>query len=173
MDIADWSLKESVARKVFRRFGNPDIDLMATQASRKVPRFISRCRGDKETIVLDSMSSKVKWDEWELPYLFPPFSLIGRCLQKIREQEVRRIIVIIPWQPQALYLGTALSMSLEPPVRLDHRKDLVMDLSTGLVPARWRTMQLIACLLTGKPGGDGVDILSTMELKDLRSLHQV
>ena len=93
--IADWSLKESVARKVFRRFGTPDIDLMATQLSRKVPRFISWCREDKEAMALDSMSSRVKWNEWDLPYLFPPFSLVGRSLQKIREQEVERIIVIL------------------------------------------------------------------------------
>ena len=97
--IADWSLKESMAKKVFRRFGTPDIDLMATQLSRKVPRFISWCQEDEEAIALDSMSSRVKWDRWELPYLFPPYSLIGRCLQKIREQGVDKIIVILSWQP--------------------------------------------------------------------------
>ena len=121
------------------------------------------------------MSSKVKWDEWELPYLFPPFSLIRRCLQKIREQEVRRIIVIIPWQPEALFLGTAPSMSVEPPVRLDFRKDLVTDLATGWYPEGWKRRQLIACLLTGKPHtsserGDDIDRLTSTELRSLRQV---
>ena len=39
--ITDWSLKESIAGKVFRRFGTPDKDLMATQSCWKVPRFIN------------------------------------------------------------------------------------------------------------------------------------
>ena len=60
--ITDWSLKESIAGKVFRRFGTPDKDLMATQSSWKVPRFINWSREDKDTIVLDSMSSMVRWD---------------------------------------------------------------------------------------------------------------
>ena len=86
--IADWSLKESVVEKVFRRYGTPDIDLMVTQLSRKVPRFISWCREDEEAIALDSMSSRVKWDRWELPYLSPPYSL-RMCVDRFIATELR------------------------------------------------------------------------------------
>ena len=149
--IADWSLREEVARKVFYRFGTPDIDLMASQRSRKVPRFMSWNREDTEAEALDSMSLAVRWDTWELPYLFPPFSLIGKCLQKIREQEVKKIIMILPWSLDSTHLGTALSMSLRPPVKLRQSRTLVMDLVTGEPPAGWKERRLIACLLTGRP----------------------
>ena len=62
MAIADWSLRESVVQKIFWRYGVPDIDLMATQESRKVPRFIIWCKGDREAVAWDSLSSKVKWN---------------------------------------------------------------------------------------------------------------
>ena len=147
--IADWSLKDSVARKIFARFGTPDIDLMASQASRKVPRFISWSRADSEAVALDSLSSGVRWNIWELPYLFPPFSLIGKCLQKIREEQVQRIIVVLPWIPDSTHLGTAFKMLLRPPVRLSHTKALVTDLVTGQPPQGWKRRHLITCLLTG------------------------
>ena len=67
----------------------PDIDLMASQASRKVLRFISWNRVDSEAVALDSLSPAVRWDIWDLSYLLPPFSLIGIFLQKIRDQEVK------------------------------------------------------------------------------------
>ena len=167
-------MKESVARKVFRRWGTPDIDLMATQRSRKVLRYISWHREDKDAVALDSLSSAVKWNIWSLPYLFPPFSLVGRCLQKIREQEVERIIVILQWKHLSPHLGTALGMCIEPPVRLDYRKDLVVDLTTGQVPRGWRARQMIACLLTGK-WNNSSSIEDGTELKsiELRYLCQV
>ena len=167
-------MKESVARKVFWRWGTPDIDLMATQRSRKVPRYISWHREDKDAVALDSLSSVVKWNIWSLPYLFPPFSLVGSCLQKIREQEVERIIVILQWKHLGLHLGTALGMCIEPPVRLDHRKDLVVDLTTGRVPRGWKTRQMIACLLTGRQNNSSRNEDGT-ELKaiELRCLRQV
>ena len=68
-DIADWFSKENVTRKVFGRFGVPDIEPRATQSLWKVPKFMSRG------------------------------NLIGRCTQKIREQEVRGILVAPPPLP--------------------------------------------------------------------------
>ena len=42
---------------------------------------------------------------------------------------------------------------MEPPVRLDHRKDLVTDMATGQAPKNWRSRQLITCLITGRQAG--------------------
>ena len=138
-----------MARRIFSRFGVPDIDLMASQVSRKVPRFISWSKVDTEAVALDSLSPTVRWDIWDLPYLFPPFSLIGICLQKIREQEVRRIIVVLPWCQDLIHFGTAMSMLLSPLVRLSHTRTLVMDLVSGQPPSGWKRRPMIACLLTG------------------------
>ena len=172
--VADWSLKESIAKKIFRRWGIPDIDLMATERSRKAPRYISWNKGDKDAVALDSLSSVVKWNIWDLPYLFPPFSLVGRCLQKIREQEVERIIVVLQWNHISPHFGTALGMCLVPPVRLDHRKDMIVDLMTGQIPKGWKKRPMIACLLSGKQINslryeDGTERAAT----ELRRLHQV
>ena len=58
----------------------------------------------------------------------------GKCLQKIREQEVQRRIIVLPWIPDSPHLGTALRMLLRPLVRLGHTKTLVTDLVTS---SRW------------------------------------
>ena len=146
--IADWCLKDSVARRIFARFGVPDIDLMASQSSRKVLRFISWSKADSEAVALDSLSPAVRWDIWDLPYLFPPFSLIGMCLQKIRDQKVKWIIVVLPWSQDLVHFGTAMMMLLRPPVRLSHTRTLVVDLVSGQPPLGWKRRPMIACLLT-------------------------
>ena len=46
--VADWSLDTTVARKVFARWGVPDVDLMASNMSRKCPLFFSWSRADTE-----------------------------------------------------------------------------------------------------------------------------
>ena len=87
--VEDWSLKEGAVLKIFNRFGTPDIDLMASQASRKVPFFISWNKSDTEAVALDALAQDVDWNWWERPYCFPPFPLISAVLQKARAQEVR------------------------------------------------------------------------------------
>ena len=39
--VADWSLSDSAASKIFALWGMPDVDLMASDRSRKVPVFYS------------------------------------------------------------------------------------------------------------------------------------
>ena len=75
--MEDWSLSSRMFRNIVQRYGSPDVDLMASNASRKTPFFYSWSREDTEALALDSLSQDINWAGWELPYLFPPFSLIG------------------------------------------------------------------------------------------------
>ena len=93
----DWSLSDRVFRMITRRFGNPDIDLMASQRSRKSPFFFSWSRADNEALSLDALSQDLDWSLWVNPYIFPPFPLIAPCLAKIREQKVSRVLAVLPY----------------------------------------------------------------------------
>ena len=86
--VADWSLLDSIVQKIFERLGTPDVDLMASDFSRKAPMFFSWSRADKEAWGIDSLARDVDWNQFRLPYCFPPFPLIQQVLDKCKRQGV-------------------------------------------------------------------------------------
>ena len=86
--VADWSLSDSIVQKIFERLGTPDVDLMASDFSRKAPMFFSWSRADKEAWGIDSLARDVDWNQFRLPYCFPPFPLIQQVLDKCKRQGV-------------------------------------------------------------------------------------
>ena len=85
--VANWSLSDSAATKMFTRWGRPDVDLMASDRSRKAPIFFSWTRADQETWGIDSLTQDVLWNQFELPYCFPPIPLLQQVLDKARDRK--------------------------------------------------------------------------------------
>lgn len=102
--VPDWSLKQSVVNKIFQLWGKADVDLMASSSSRKAPFFYSWNRADHEALALDALAPDVDWTRWENPYCFPPFPLIEAVLRKVEEQQVQRMILVVPWWTSKTYL---------------------------------------------------------------------
>ena len=150
--MEDWSLSSRIFQNIVRRHGTPDVDLMASNASRKTPFFYSWSREDTEALALDSLSQDINWAGWELPYLFPPISLIGSCLSKIRDQEVSRVVMVLPYWPGKPWFSTMQEMLIDIR-RLPLFKTLVVDLITGNPPPNIAACRLVVCLLTGKTEG--------------------
>ena len=144
----DWSLSPRVFNMITKRFGKPDIDLMASQKSRKAPYFFSWNRADSEALRLDALAQDLDWSLWENPYIFPPFPLIALCLAKIRDQRVNRIQMIAPYWPGKVWFSTFLQMALEVR-RLPPCKDLVCDTITGKPPPAMHLCQLVVAVLSG------------------------
>ena len=90
-------MSKSVTQKLFRRWGNPDVDLVASDQSRKVPLFFSWSRQDREAWGIDSLAQDINWSQFNLPYCFPPFPLLQQVLDKCRQQEVKQMILVAPW----------------------------------------------------------------------------
>ena len=42
----------------------------------------------------------VDWKQFKLIYMFPPFSLLGSCIQKIRLEEANAVVVAPLWPTQ-------------------------------------------------------------------------
>lgn len=150
-DPEDWSLSDRVFNMITRRFGRPDIDLMASQLSRKAPFFYSWSRADKEALSLDALSQDLNWSMWENPYIFPPFPLIAPCLAKIRDQKVSRVLAVLPYWPGKVWFSTFMQMAVEVR-RLPPSKMLVCDLSTGQPPPAVNLCQLVVAVLSGELG---------------------
>ena len=67
--------------------------------------------------------------------MFPPFSLIGRILQKLEDDKVRKAIIIIPmWVTQA-WFPNLLQMLIQNPFRLPVTQKLLRLPHTNQYPA--------------------------------------
>ena len=75
----------------------PDIDLFASRLNRQFEMFIP-FRPDPEAYKIDALS--FNWRAYNF-YAFPPFSLLSRLLQKVKQDEATGIVVAPLWPTQA------------------------------------------------------------------------
>ena len=151
--LPDWSLSKEVARRLFTLTGTPEIDLMATSASRKVARYFSA--------TVDEMAAGVdcftqNWDEHSLSYVFPPPVMMELILNRIHQcKREHKFIVISPWKVKAQWFPKAMMLSFEPPVRLPLSWETVKDLvESGCVPTTpaGNKIKFVAWRLSGGEG---------------------
>ena len=165
--VPDWSFSDKLVQKMFRKFGVPDVDLMATVLSRKAPLYYAWSRSDPEAWGQDSLAKDVNWKQFNLPYCFPPFPLLGQVLSKARAQGVDRMLLIAPWWPTKPWFSTLMTMTLTC-MRFRFNKDMVVDMSTGQTPPDVKRCRLVGFMITGKI--DQNTVLSQGQPKNLLQL---
>ena len=99
-DDTEWELTESIFNKICELWGYPSIDLFASRLNHKTPQYIS-WHYDPGAWAVNAFT--VDWSEFHLPYIFPPFRLVGRCVQKVKADGASAIIVAPRWQGQAWF----------------------------------------------------------------------
>lgn len=80
-------------------WGMPCIDLFATRLNRQIARFAA-WKPDPDCDFVNAFS--VCWSDIYV-YVFCPFSLIGRCVQKIRREQAECMMIIPVWPTQSWY----------------------------------------------------------------------
>ena len=98
-DRTEWSLNENIFTEIVQLFGRPDIDLFASRLNNKCKRYVSWHR-DPHAEHVDAFS--ISWHD-TYSYIFPPFSLLGRCVQKVRQEKAKAIMVVPVWPTQAWF----------------------------------------------------------------------
>ena len=96
----EWELNESIFQQIVDKWGQPTIDLFASQFNYKVWPFCSWYPVPKASFV-DAFS--LNWGKLVLPYFFPPFRLLGRVLRKMDAERVSGIVVAPRWTGQPWY----------------------------------------------------------------------
>lgn len=91
-DCSDWQLNTQIFRRLYQAYSPLTVDLFASFKNAQLEIFFS-WRPDPHAVAVDALSQP--WSTHR-PYLFPPFSLIGRCLQKLREEAVGFALMIAP-----------------------------------------------------------------------------
>ena len=103
-------------RPVFVQWGEPQVDLFATFAKRRLIKFASPYP-DPRAEFTDAMS--VHWDNGRgLMYVFPPFKMVPQVLQKVVQSPGVQMILIAPLQETASWFPELLDLSPEDPIPL-------------------------------------------------------
>ncbi len=97
-DASDWRLDPEVFRKIFQLWPT-NIDLFASPWNAQLETFVS---WKPQPGALASNAFTLNWEKWAA-FVFPPFSLIFRCLQKIRKEKATVVFVCPVWTGQPWY----------------------------------------------------------------------
>jgi hypothetical protein len=114
---ADLQLTPKIFRMVDRTFGPHTMDAFSTAQNTQLPRFGSWEPQPLATWI-DSMTQSWKGENL---YVNPPFSLMGRILQKI-EAEGTTVTIIAPYWPAQPWFPKLMALSIAPPLLLPHQQ---------------------------------------------------
>ena len=115
VDPSDWCLNRTIFKSLEAKWGPFDVDLFAARHNKQLERFFS-FRPDPQAEAIDALAQP--WTNLR-PYAFPPFILLGRIIRKIRQENVKEVVVIAPiWANQSwfpLLLGSLVDLPIALP----------------------------------------------------------
>ncbi|XP_011858469.1 PREDICTED: uncharacterized protein LOC105556025, partial [Vollenhovia emeryi] len=106
LDI-EWELSDYAFQGIIKSFGEPEIDLFASRINSKCKTYCAWKR-DPDAKAINAFT--LKWSDLDF-YAFPPFSMIARVLQKIKNDKASGIVVVPLWTGQTWFPDTSPSAS--------------------------------------------------------------
>ena len=122
-DSSEWMLDPAVFHQIMEALGLCQIDLFASRLSAQLPRYMS-WRPDPGSIATDALSQP--WMEIR-GFAFPPFSLIGRCLSKVKREKVSELILVAPVWPTQPWFAVLLLILYQKPIILPKYPSLLKN----------------------------------------------
>ena len=147
---SEWMLNRSIFERALRQFNMaPDIDCFATRVNAQLDKYVSR-HPDPYASIIDAFS--FNWHNHNA-YIFPPFSLISKVLQKIRVDKATALCVFPKWTTQAWW-PLALEMMVGPPMIIPPAPDnLVLPNKRGELHPLHEKLVLVICQISGDVTG--------------------
>ena len=143
----EWMLNKDIFHWALTCFGfDANIDCFATRANAQLETYVSRYPNPYATQV---NAFSFNWKNYR-PYLFPPFSLINKVLQKIRVDGTTALCVVPRWKTQAWWPQLQDMMLREPLVLPPSPTTLVLPNRKGELHPLHAKLELVICLLSGK-----------------------
>ena len=102
--------------------GSCSIDLFASRLNNQLPRYAS---WHPDPFAVETDAFQMSWIR-EIGYAFPPFALIGRCLQKVRQEGSSLVLIAPTWSTQHWY-PILLETLIDYPVLLPVDQSLLRD----------------------------------------------
>ena len=143
-DMSDWRLHPDLFSRILALW-DLKVDLFANHWNAQLPTFVS-WHPQPNCLAVNAFTLDWKWLK---AYIFPPFSLIQRCLAKTRSDQAEITLVTPFWQTQP-WFPAALEMACDFPRMLPRMKSLLTDPSGHPHPLLdTKSFQLIAWRLSG------------------------
>ena len=144
-DNTEWMLNPVLFREIQKTY-KTDIDLFASRLNKQLDKFVS-WQPDPNAIAINAFS--LNWNKY-YSYIFAPFSMLGRVLAKL-EQDQAEAIVIAPWWAAQSWFPKLIRMLIEPPRLLPRgKKQLTLPFNREKIHPLWRKMNLLVCPLSGR-----------------------
>lgn len=81
--------------------------------------------------------------------MFPPFSLLGSCIQKIRLEEANAVVVAPLWPTQP-WFTRLMEMLVDQPILIRRKKDMIFMPHKPATHSLQKTLKLMICHVSGK-----------------------
>ena len=108
----EWSLHPEIVNRIFRVWGTPEVDMFATLSNSHLPRFMSPVP-EPRALAVDALSQD--WQGRSM-YMFPPFPLLSKVVQKLRSTQVAEVILVAPWWPSQPWFPHLLRLCVKHPL---------------------------------------------------------
>jgi ribonuclease HI len=142
----EWSLAPSVARRIWKLWGQPHLDLFATRDNAKLPLFVSPFLDDAAWGT-DALS--LSWTGMWL-YAFPPFPLLPEVLDKVRLESCDMILVAPAWPSQS-WFHLLMSLVIDHPRSLPLSPKLLRQPGTSIFHNGLERLHLHVWRLSSRP----------------------
>ena len=120
--MTEWSLHPEVVNLIFRLWGTPVVDRFATVHNTHLLQFMALVP-EPRALAIDALSQD--WQGRSM-YMFPPFLLLNKVIQKLRNTQTREVILIAPWWPSQPWFPHLLRLSVDHLLRFfQYRRDLL------------------------------------------------
>lgn len=145
-DTTEWMLKREIFSRLCRQFFVPDMDLFASRLNNQVDTFVSWFM---EPGAFHCDAFTLSWQDYN-PYIFPPFNLVGKVLNKIVQDRVDKAILIFPYWKSQSWFPVLLDNISSFPVRLPRHRDLLTLAHDGSHHPLCRSLKIIAVSVSGR-----------------------
>ena len=119
---AEWMLHPMLCQWIMQVMGPCRVDLFATRLNSQLPHYIS-WRPDPFAVATNAF--QIPW-LYLNAYAFPPFCLVGRCLQKIKIERSSILLIAPVWPTQSWY-PVLLESLVDIPMLLPQDQNLLSD----------------------------------------------
>lgn len=143
-DRTEWKLNRQVFDRIVSHFGVPEIDLFASRLNAQVEKYVT-WHPDPGAFAVDAFT--LDWKPFAF-YAFPPFCMIPKCLQKIREDKARGLLLVPNWPTQA-WFPQLVSMMEGEPLFIQRQEDLLLLPVLNTTHPLNANIDLLCCRLCG------------------------
>ena len=108
----EWKLNTKVFNKLCAIWQKPDIDLFASRLNYQIDKFCS-WEPDPQATFINAFT--IDWSCFEYIYVFPPFSVLNRCIRKIKTDKASGLI-IAPYWPTQIWFPSLMEILTDNPI---------------------------------------------------------